>query len=849
MPTAAIKINGTLGSHLQATLGDTVTLSNNNDTDVTTWAWTIVDQPAGSTDTLYPDGSHNGAALTLSQEGSYLIKLMLNNDPSLVSYAVAAVNQLASGLRVPALHEPAAVGWGTEVQKWLKRIDLKPAEPATADIYDLTFTPNEGAAYIQVDVDGSARTHVAIYDTDFDAFIATSLIGQERVGYAVKTGTGKVRIAAKTAGAFQPNVDGSQPGILVASPQVLGQPAVHENYIYNMDIDATSRVVTKTLTGPVNTGDALTLTFGMDSWHVILNGSEGTLAGVATKVKNAYNNGNWHIEAVGATLTFTSSQPGPNPETVSLVWDTDPGLDNGVLDVSDVDGVINTTHLEITIDGVTVAQDVTSMTDFMTWMTAITTQPRTSAPNVTLDGASFSAVTLMIRANTGGVHQTNIDGTQPGILVENPVIVGGTASFTLTTHTAGAAEVATTGTFVIDSYTPGKDAVVYPTDNTTIHLDLDGKLGVVSGGIGATELASGAVETNKIANGAVDGTKIATGAVSGAAIPSEGIVAAHVDHNIFDATKGIEGGGGATVHVKLDETKMGFTLDGKVTVTADPWSVGDGLALTSGTLAAKVVTPGHLTVGPDGLDVDISLLGALVDKSPPAMLSWWFDHTDQPQNGDTICFIYDHPGASSGVVATFVTGTPATPSSEFVFETQIGVTLADTIADLVPRLEAIGGIDVALQPTGVGGDDVVLVISPATIADYAGTFGLREYYAGGTGARIHCLQANQSPPQGGSRVVLNYGKKVSAAEEALGLCVCPLWPAIDGGDYSPGAPPQPGLTFHVQLVSSSWTVKPFNGQVVPSKRYLRIYQGTGGLPYTFAAGDSFNIIAIGPQAT
>lgn len=105
MSSAQIKVNGTLGSVSNLTIGTPAVLTNNNNTGATTWAWSFLDIPEGSTATLStPTASTSG--FTPDVEGTYLVELQVNGGGGPNTDAqYGAVLTLETGLRIPAAGE------------------------------------------------------------------------------------------------------------------------------------------------------------------------------------------------------------------------------------------------------------------------------------------------------------------------------------------------------------------------------------------------------------------------------------------------------------------------------------------------------------------------------------------------------------------------------------------------------------------------------------------------------------------------------------------------------------------------------------------------------------------------
>ncbi len=128
MPAASITINGVTGSDIDLPINTVVNLNNNNVGDETSWAWTLLDIPAGSTASLTGAATTN-PTFTPDVEGTYLIRLIV--DAGLPTEAtdkvVAAVLQIKSGNRIPAATETTEAsssrGWAVTTNALLRMMD------------------------------------------------------------------------------------------------------------------------------------------------------------------------------------------------------------------------------------------------------------------------------------------------------------------------------------------------------------------------------------------------------------------------------------------------------------------------------------------------------------------------------------------------------------------------------------------------------------------------------------------------------------------------------------------------------------------------------------------------------
>lgn len=127
MATAAIKFNGTLGSVSNLTIGQTVNLSNNDNTGATAWQWSFIDIPENSTATLSTPTT-NASSFVADIEGTYLVELIVNPGGSQVTDTeYGAILTLELGLRIPAagemLQESSSRGWAQSVNRLISQLE------------------------------------------------------------------------------------------------------------------------------------------------------------------------------------------------------------------------------------------------------------------------------------------------------------------------------------------------------------------------------------------------------------------------------------------------------------------------------------------------------------------------------------------------------------------------------------------------------------------------------------------------------------------------------------------------------------------------------------------------------
>jgi len=149
VPTQAlVLVNGVAGSNDNVPINTAVTLANNNLGGEITWAWTILDQPPGTTDTLTSTNT-SATGFTPKKEGTYLIRIDVNFGlpDEAINQVVVAVRDLKTFERVPAAGETAednnATGWSGAVDAILRR-SLGLAADAGVVVAVLGQTVNQG---------------------------------------------------------------------------------------------------------------------------------------------------------------------------------------------------------------------------------------------------------------------------------------------------------------------------------------------------------------------------------------------------------------------------------------------------------------------------------------------------------------------------------------------------------------------------------------------------------------------------------------------------------------------------------------------------------------------------------
>ncbi len=132
MPQAKISINGVDGSNDNLPINTLVQLSNDNSGGEFSYAWTILNQPDGPTDSLSATNIQN-PTLTPKKEGTYLVQLIVNG--SLEDVQIAAIRYLKSLERAPAAGETTedseAEGWEIAQNNLNSRVDALVGDPGT----------------------------------------------------------------------------------------------------------------------------------------------------------------------------------------------------------------------------------------------------------------------------------------------------------------------------------------------------------------------------------------------------------------------------------------------------------------------------------------------------------------------------------------------------------------------------------------------------------------------------------------------------------------------------------------------------------------------------------------------
>lgn len=186
MPQARITINAVVGSNDDLPINTIVALNNQNIGGETTYQWTILSQPPGTTDSLSSTTTQN-PTFTPKKEGTYLIKLSVNNGlpTEQNDIQIVGIRQIKSRLRVPApgetTQDSSASGWAdptspaSGLNQWLRQIDGQLADPVTV---------------VGVNSSGGTITAGTILVATSGAVLKSGLPGQETVpGFTVANAT------------------------------------------------------------------------------------------------------------------------------------------------------------------------------------------------------------------------------------------------------------------------------------------------------------------------------------------------------------------------------------------------------------------------------------------------------------------------------------------------------------------------------------------------------------------------------------------------------------------------------------------------------------------------------------
>ena len=178
MPQAVVTVNAVVGSNTNLTINTLVQLDNLNIGGELTYAWSILDQPAGTTDNLSSSVASN-PTFTPKKEGSYLIRLLVNQGlpTEQENRVVCAVKQLKTLQRIPASGETteadAQDGWAAASNAMLQQMDALLSDPGII---------------VGVNASGGNLTRGTIVRCTAASVIKSTLPGQETVpGFTLST--------------------------------------------------------------------------------------------------------------------------------------------------------------------------------------------------------------------------------------------------------------------------------------------------------------------------------------------------------------------------------------------------------------------------------------------------------------------------------------------------------------------------------------------------------------------------------------------------------------------------------------------------------------------------------------
>lgn len=124
MARALIKINGSDATTATVAIGSTVLLSNDGNGGEVTYAWSFLDQPEGTGDTISTPAVQN-ASFVPTKEGTYQVRLVVNALLGTESIQTAAISVLdaRTGQRIPAATETTETsttrGWALSLNRIL----------------------------------------------------------------------------------------------------------------------------------------------------------------------------------------------------------------------------------------------------------------------------------------------------------------------------------------------------------------------------------------------------------------------------------------------------------------------------------------------------------------------------------------------------------------------------------------------------------------------------------------------------------------------------------------------------------------------------------------------------------
>lgn len=297
MTSAAIKINGVIGSRDDLVLSTLVTLTNNDDTGVISWVWSFISKPPGSTATI-ASASSPTATFIPDVVGSYLIRLIVSD--GLVNYSDRVIGAIVTsnlGIRIPAAYEETEFdttnGWAGALYTTFTSIDsdvclttdsrLSNARTPTGSASgDLSGTyPSPTVAKIQgrsVDSSAPSDGYALVWDDALSRWkpgqVATSMqrtqliwVDGNRTDVYVPDGTSvKPYLTITDALDSISDASGSKPYTVMISPGIYAEQVVMKDWV---DVCGAGRFST-VITGPA-TGTSAVLFSNVTSGSAIQN--------------------------------------------------------------------------------------------------------------------------------------------------------------------------------------------------------------------------------------------------------------------------------------------------------------------------------------------------------------------------------------------------------------------------------------------------------------------------------------------------------------------------------------------------------------------------------------------------
>ncbi len=227
MTQALITINAVPGSNGDLPIDTLVTLGNVGNGGELTYAWSILEQPPGTTNNL-SSPTAPGPTFTPTKEGSYLIQLIVNVGlpDEKRDTVIAAVLQLKTRTRVPAAGEEdelsSTQGWSLAANELLRLVDTLRAKPWLC-VAELGFGATagnvvafSGVSTIKLGLPGQETVPIVTLSTGLTAGLTAGSVGV--VQAAVDGG-------ALTSGKLAYiNLTGLVAGVTVPALTALGTP-------------------------------------------------------------------------------------------------------------------------------------------------------------------------------------------------------------------------------------------------------------------------------------------------------------------------------------------------------------------------------------------------------------------------------------------------------------------------------------------------------------------------------------------------------------------------------------------------------------------------------------------------